>query len=196
MLSVLALVAFSSPAARGAMIGLAAAAKFSPAVLLPLFASPRDRGRKGTLVAVASFALVVIASIGLYLPPGGLSEFYNHTIGFQLTRTDVFSPWALHPGLAPIKDALEVGAVLLAGAVAFVPRARTIVQVSALAAAVTIAVQLPAIHWFYYYVIWFAPFLFVAMLAGAPAPEEVEPVPVAPQTKIGLTVSEPEPVVA
>ena len=40
-------------------------------------------------------------------------------------------------------------------------------QICALAAAVTIAVQLPAIHWFYYYVIWFAPFLFVAQLAGA-----------------------------
>ncbi len=167
MLTVLALVAYSSAAASGVLIGLAAAAKFSPAALLPLFAGPRERGPKGMLIATGAFVMVVVVAIGLYLPAGGLSEFYNHTLGFQLTRTDVFSPWALHPGLSPIKDVLEAGAILLAATVAFVPRRRSMVQICALAAAVTIAVQLPAIHWFYYYVIWFAPFLFVAQLAGA-----------------------------
>jgi hypothetical protein len=120
-----------------------------------------------------SFLAIVAVSIGLYLPPGGLREFYNHTLGFQLSRSDVFSPWALHPGLSPIKDVLEAGAILLAAAIAFVPRRRTMVQICALAAAVTIAVQLPAIHWFYYYVIWFAPFLFVAQLAGTSERHEV-----------------------
>jgi hypothetical protein len=179
MLTVLALVAFSSPAARGALVGLAAAAKFTPAALLPLFASPRERGLKGGLIASGAFAMVVVAAVGLYLPPGGLREFYNETIGFQLTRSDVFSPWALHPGLAPLKDMLEAGAVILAAALAFVPRRRTMVQICALAAAVTIAVQLPAIHWFYYYVIWFVPFVIVAQLAGASEQhdeiEELEP---------------------
>jgi hypothetical protein len=164
MLSVLALVAFSAPAARGALLGLAAAAKFTPAALLPLFASRNGRGLKGTAIAIGSFLLVVVAAIGVYLPPGGLHEFYDHTLGFQLNRVDVFSAWALHPGLAPLKLAVEGGAILLAGAVAFFPRQRTLVQVCALAAAVTIAVQLPAIHWFYYYVIWFAPFAFVVLL--------------------------------
>lgn len=96
-----------------------------------------------------------------------MSEFYNHTIGFQLTRTDVFSPWALHPGLAPLKVVIEAGALLLAAAVAFVPRERSLQQVAALAAAITIAVQLPALHWFYYYIAWFLPFVLVAMLAGS-----------------------------
>jgi hypothetical protein len=70
----------------------------------------------------------------------------------------------LHPGLHPIQVALEVAAVLLAAAVAFVPRQRSLVRTCALAGAVTIAVQLPATHWFYYYIMWFLPFLLVALL--------------------------------
>jgi hypothetical protein len=114
MLSVLSLLAFASPAARGALLGLAAAAKFAPAALLGLYAGHRDRGIKGTIACVVSFAAVVVTAIGLYLPSGGLAEFYNHTIGFQLTRSDVFSAWALHPSLDPLKLAVEIGAVLLA----------------------------------------------------------------------------------
>jgi Glycosyltransferase family 87 len=172
MLSVFALLGFSSPAARGALLGLATAAKFSPGALLPLFAGRRDRGIKGAVICVASFAFVVVVSIGLYLPSGGLTEFYNHTIGFQINRIDVFSPWGMHPGLAPLQKVLEVAAVALALVVAIERRPRSLVQVSALAAAVTIAVQIPATHWFYYYIIWFVPFVLVAVLARAtdPAP--------------------------
>jgi hypothetical protein len=176
MLSVLALLMFASPGARGAMLGLAAAAKFSPAVLLGLFANPAGRGRKATVACVAAFAVVVVTAIGLSLPSGGIREFYDHTIGYQLGRSDVFSPWALHSGLKPIARAIEVAVIALAAAVAFVPRRRSFVQVSALAAMLTIAVQLPAIHWFYYYIVWFIPFVLVAVLAtprpGAPEREQ------------------------
>jgi hypothetical protein len=170
MLSVLCLLVFSSPGARGAVLGLAAAAKFSPAALLPLFAGHRDRGLRGSLACVLAFTFVVALALGLYLPSGGLSEFYDHTIGFQLTRADVFSPWALHPGLNAVKTAIEVGAVLFVAALALQRHRRSIVEVCALAAAATIAVQLPAAHWFYYYIIWFAPFALVAVMAGRPAP--------------------------
>ena len=64
--------------------------------------------------------------------------------------------------------ALEAAAILLALLVFVVPRqprVRPLFQVCALAAAVTIAVQLPAVHWFYYYVIWFLPFVLVALFA-------------------------------
>jgi hypothetical protein len=165
MLSVLALLVFASPGARGTMLGLAAAAKFSPAVLLPLFASPAGRGRKATVACVAAFAAVMVTAIGLSLPAGGIREFYDHTIGYQLGRSDVFSPWALHAGLKPVARAIEVAVLALAAAVAFVPRRRSLVQVSALAAMLTITVQLPAIHWFYYYIVWFMPFVLVALLA-------------------------------
>jgi len=166
MLSVLSLVAFTSPAARGALLGLAAAAKFAPAALLGLYAGQRNRGIKGTIICLASFTVIVVTSIALYLPSGGLAEFYNHTIGYQLSRSDVFSAWALHPSLDPIKTALELGALVLAALVAFVPRQRSIAQICALAGAVTIALQLPAVHWFYYFIVWFMPFVLVAMLAG------------------------------
>ena len=168
MLSVLALLGFASPARRGVLIGLAAAAKFAPAALLPLFAggSGRVRGKKEWFATTAAFTVVVAGSIALFLPPGGLSEFYNHTLGFQFTRTDVFSPWALYSGLGPVKTLLEVGALALAAAVAFIPRERSLRQIAALAAAVTIAVQLPALHWFYYYIAWFLPFVLVALMAS------------------------------
>jgi len=165
MLSVLSLIAFSSPAARGALLGLAAAAKFAPAALLGLFAGGRDRGLKDTLVCLGAFTLVVVTAIGFYLPSGGLTEFYNHTLGFQLGRPDVFSPWALHPSLDPLKTSLEFAALALCAIVAFVPRRRSLAQVCALAGALTIAVELPAEHWFYYFVVWFMPFVLVALLA-------------------------------
>jgi len=167
MLSALSLLVFASAPARGALLGLAVAAKFSPAALLPLYARKRKDGLKGSLAVVGAAAGIVILAVALYLPPGGLSEFYHRTLGYQLTRPDVFSPWALHPALDPIKIALEAGAVLLAGLVAFFPRGRadrSLAQVSALAAAVTIAVQLPAVHWFYFYIVWFLPFVLVALL--------------------------------
>lgn len=173
MLSVLSLLLFASPIARGLTLGLAAAAKFSPAALLPLYAGRDERGVKGSVICFASFAAVVIVAIGLYLPAGGVSEFYKHTIGYQLRRSDIFSPWALYPGLKPVQTLLEVLAVLLAAAVAFIPRRRSLPQVCALAAAVTMAVQLPATHWFYYYVAWFMPFVLVALLGRQSVPEEV-----------------------
>ncbi len=98
---------------------------------------PRRRRRSGTIRKVlAGFVIAVGASIALFLPPGGLQEMWDHTIGFQLTRPDVFSIWALHPALAPIKVAVEAFAVILAVLVAFRPRgARTPAQVAALGAA-------------------------------------------------------------
>lgn len=178
MLSVLSLLAFSSPAARGALLGMAAAAKFSPAGLLPLYARTRDRSLKGALACAVPFVAVVVLAIALYLPSGGLHYFYERTLGFQLTRTDIFSPWALHPTLDPIKTVLEVGALLLAVGVFFfprLPRERPLVQVCALAGAVTIAVQLPAVHWFYFYVVWFVPFVLVALLGPWPPPARSGP---------------------
>jgi hypothetical protein len=165
MLSVFALLVFARPVLRGVMLGLAAAAKFSPAALLPLFAAPR-RSVRGAVACVVSFGVVVVTAIALYLPPGGLSEFYNRTIGFQLNRPDVFSPWALHPGLHPVQTAIEILAIGLVLVVAFVPKERSIIVVSALAAAVTIAIQLPAVHWFYYYILWFLPFVLVALFGA------------------------------
>ena len=58
----------------------------------------------------------------------------------------------------------------LALVVAFVPRRRDAFQVAALGAAVIIAVQLTVSHWFYLYIVWFAPLALVALMAAAGAP--------------------------
>ncbi|HWF25812.1 MAG TPA: hypothetical protein VG275_10210, partial [Solirubrobacteraceae bacterium] len=200
MLSVLSLLVFGSPAARGAVLGLAAAAKFAPAALLGLYAGQRDRGTKGTLQCLGAFVLVAGSAVALYLPSGGLSEFYHHTLGFQLTRSDVFSPWGLHPGLDALKTALELAAIALSATLAFIPRRRSLTQVCALAGAVTIAIQLPAEHWFYYFIIWFMPFVLVAFLAAGGDDGEAGDVGKAPAavTESSTTAAEhtPEPIPA
>lgn len=162
------LVALGSPAARGIAIGLATAAKFAPLPLVPLFATGTgDRLRMLSWpVFAAAFGGTVALAVLLYLPDGGLREFYDATIGFQLGRPSPFSLWGLHASLAPVQDLLKVAAVVLAVAVAFVPGRRDLRQVAALAAAVLIAVQLPATHWFYFYLVWVVPLALVAMFGA------------------------------
>jgi hypothetical protein len=180
MFMVLVLLAMASPVKRGLILGLAAAAKFSPAILLPLIAvGPGASDRGPVRRTLAAFVVAAGASVALFLPPGGLKEMWQHTLGFQLSRPDIFSPWALHPGLAPVKDVVELAVIALALFVAVRPRGpRTLAQVSALAAALTIAVQLPALHWFYLYIMWFMPLVLVAVL-GSPVRTPLSP-PVAP----------------
>jgi Glycosyltransferase family 87 len=175
LLVVLVMLTLSSPIKRGILVGLGAASKFFPAALLPLVAiGPGTEPRSEVRKVLAGFVIAAGASFAVLLPPGGPQEVWNHTIGYQLTRADIFSIWALHPSLDPIKVAVELAAVALAVAVALRPRgARTVAQVAALAAAVTIAVQLPAKHWFYMYIVWFLPLVFIAVLgAGASADDE------------------------
>jgi hypothetical protein len=59
-----------------------------------------------------------------------------------------------------------VAAAALAVIVAFVPRRIDLRQAAALGAGVLIAVQLVATHWFYLYVVWFVPFVLVAIFAA------------------------------
>jgi hypothetical protein len=179
LIVVVIMLVLSSPIKRGVMVGIGAASKFFPAILLPLVAVGHgDADQSAIRKVLAGFVITVGATIAVFLPSGGLVEMWNHTIGFQLTRSDVFSIWALHPTLAPLKDVVEAFAVILAVVVAFRPRGRrTTAQVAALGAAVVIAVQLPAVHWFYLYIVWFLPLVLVAVLGEVPeltAPDAVE----------------------
>jgi hypothetical protein len=162
MLLVIALLALRSPPGRGVLLALGAAAKFVPLVLAPLFAAGGgDRRPRSWLRFTAAFVAVIAVAVVAYLPDGGLREFYNATIGYQLDRDSPFSLWGLYGSLAPLQDVIKVAAVTLAAAVAFVPRERDLRGVAALGAAVIIAFQLTAIHWFYYYIVWFLPFVLV-----------------------------------
>jgi hypothetical protein len=176
VLALAALLVIGRPLVRGMVVGVGAAAKFAPLAIAPLLATGLGDERK--LRAWPAFAVglagVLVLSVGLYLPDGGVREFYDTTLGFQLSRESAFSPWGLDPSLGWLQEVLKAGAVLLAVAVAFVPGRRSLRQVCALAAAVMIAVQLPSIHWFYFYLAWFVPLLlpaiFSAYATSAPRP--------------------------
>jgi hypothetical protein len=182
-LVVAAIAAASSPAGRGAFIALAGMAKFAPLALAPLFATYS----RGALRFVLGGALALVPCLLLVLGYGGLHDFYDRTLGFQASRGSPFSIWGLY-GWDTAQAVVQAGAVVLAVAVAFLPRRRDLVGLSALAAAVLIALQLGVTHWFYLYIVWFlgpvliallgddepaerhAPPTYAEQLAGLPAP--------------------------
>ena len=188
MLLVFSMVALTSAPVRGALVGLAAAAKFVPLALAPLFAAGTGDRKPLTVARFAgALLLVVVGSVLVYLPEGGFKEFWNATLGFQLNRTSPFSVWGLHPGLEPLKTAVTVATAGLSVALFFVPRHRDARQVAALAGVVIIAMQLTAVHWYYFYIVWFLPLALVAMLGAyrAPEPEEAaEAAPEAPEREL------------
>ena len=172
------LVLFASPWARGALLGLAAMTKFAPLALVPLFAAgrrglaggPRGRLRPVGRPAVA-FGLALAGALALMLAhplvEPGLATFWERTVSNQLDRSSPFSIWGQEEGLGWLQLAVSAGAIGLAVALAFVPRRRTLAQIAALGAAVLIATQLAVDHWFYLYIPWFAPFVFVALARGS-----------------------------
>jgi hypothetical protein len=171
-LLVWALVALSSAPARGALAALASAAKMAPAALAPLLVRGREPSRRSVLVAAAVCAAVTVAVFAPFVPHDGLRGLWDRTLGYQAGRESPFSLWGQYRGLGPLHVAVEVAAAALALVVAVVPRGRrSTAQVAALAAAVLIALQLAAVHWFYLYIPWFAPLVLVALLARPPLGE-------------------------
>ena len=156
-----ALLAFAkrSAAAGGVAVGLGAAAKFAPLALAPLFA------RRSPAAFAVALALAVALAVLPFVPDGGLRELYDRTIGYQAGRGSPFSVWGQVDSLGWLQTFVKVAAAGLALAVAFVPRRPDERQVAALGAAVLIALQLAVTHWFYLYVVWFAPLVLVALFA-------------------------------
>ncbi len=148
-----------SAAGAGLSIALGTAAKFASLVLAPLFA------RRAPVVFCAVLALALAAVVLPFVPDGGLRELYDRTLGYQASRPSPFSVWG-QAELGWLQTATKVGAVALAVLVAFVPRRPSPAQLAALGGAVLIALQLAATHWFYLYVVWFTPFVLVALFAA------------------------------
>lgn len=170
-LLVLSLAALRSPPGRGALLALASAAKFAPLAIAPLLAGGTGERRGRSLLGFGlAFAAVCVVVTVPFVPDGGLRELYDTTIGYQLGRGSPFSLWALHPSLDWLQTLLKVAAVALAAAAFFVPRERSPRQVVALAAAVMIAVQLPATHWFYFYLAWIAPLVLATTMSAYRGP--------------------------
>ena len=168
-----ALWAAGSAPARGALVALAGLTKFAPLALAPLFATyPRPRTR-----TIAWFAVGFLVAAALALAPvlvhNDPRSLWDATIAFQAERGSPFSIWGLYdPGwLDSVQRGVQVATVALALALAVVPRRRDLVGLAACAAAILIALQLGATHWFYLYIPWFFPLVMLALVETAsPAP--------------------------
>lgn len=167
LLLVAGMVGLSSPAWRGALLALASATKFAPLALAPLWGSfPVLWARwREKAVFAGTFLLAAAIVMALVIFGNGLDRFWERTLDFQLNRDSPFSIWGLHPvRYAGLHDIVKVVVVTLAVGLAFVPRRKNPAQLAALSAAVLIGLQIAVNHWFYLYVVWFFPFVMVALL--------------------------------
>ncbi|MGH2955520.1 MAG: hypothetical protein ACRDL6_00800 [Solirubrobacterales bacterium] len=188
-----ALVGFSSLGWRALFLAMAAAVKFVPLALVPLFAAgyeglwgrlrvktrdriggwlPKLRLSQRLAVRLAYFATVLVGVLAvLYIYPAvdpGLATTWDRTIDTQLGREAPFSIWGQVQALQPLQILWMLGVVIFGASLLLVPRRRSLVQVAALSTAVIIAVQLSLEYWFYLYIPWFTGILFAAI---APQPQ-------------------------
>jgi|tagenome__1003787_1003787.scaffolds.fasta_scaffold20926817_2 hypothetical protein len=154
-----AMLAAAAPMRRGAWVGLAGMAKFAPLALGPLYIT-QSRHRVRFAVGMA---IVLAASFVFVLAYGDPRTFADRTLGFQTSRGSPFSIWGLRDWTTA-QAVVQMAAVLLAVAVAFLPRRRDLIGLGALTAAVLIGLQLGITHWFYLYIVWFFGPLMVALL--------------------------------
>ena len=173
----LALYVAAAPVQRGAAVALGGLTKWATLALGPLFALHHRSGWR----TVAAYCLAFGACLMLAVTPiaahgQSLSFVYDRTLGFQADRGAPFSIWGLY-GLDSGQRIWQGGAVVLALAIAVVPRRRDIVGLAACAAAVIIALQMGATYWFYLYLVWFFPLVMVALLGRASPPRSASPSP-------------------
>ena len=166
--SAMGLAAAASPLARGASIAAGFAIKLYPLILGPLWVTyDGHRRRPITDFVLGGLGIVLLCFWVLLLdghPLEALRLFYEKTLAFQGDRV---SPWTIFtqvPALGFLQRPLTAFAIFVAILVAFVPRKKTVRRLAALSAAVVIAFQLTTNYWFYPYVIWFEPFVFLALL--------------------------------
>jgi hypothetical protein len=160
------LVYMRSPAVRGALVALGGATKFAPWALVPLLGSGRgDRRGSQWFVFAVAFVSVIAVVVLPFTDDVGLKKFWDATAGYQADRPSPFSIWGLYGGITPIRRVVEAGAVGLIVLLAALPRRRSELQITALAAAVLLAVELCTSHWFYLYIVWFTPPLLAALFA-------------------------------
>ena len=162
------LATVASPLARGMTVATGFAIKLFPLVLAPLWIL--HDGRKRTPIVdfiLGGTGVVLLASWVFALdgdPVGAIKLFYERTLAFQSTRE---SPWTIFtqiPEISFLQRPLTTLAISLAFLVAFLPKKRTIRSLAALSAAVIIAFQLTFNYWFYPYITWLEPFVFLALL--------------------------------
>ncbi|HEV2059173.1 MAG TPA: glycosyltransferase 87 family protein, partial [Solirubrobacteraceae bacterium] len=171
--------AVGSPPARGAFVALAALTKFAPLALAPLFATHGGLRPRTLLAYIAGFG---IAASLAFVPLLGHLEwraFWDQTIAFQAQRGSPFSVWGLYDPdvewLNVAQRVVQAAALVLALALAFVPRRRDLVGLVACSAAILLALQLAVTHWFYLYIPWFFGLVMIALLGRLGEPVALSP---------------------
>jgi hypothetical protein len=169
-ISAIGLAAATSPLGRGASVVAGFAVKLYPIILAPLWMMHGGVRRR----PIADF---VLGGVGVFLltfwvllidgrPIEAAKLFYERTIAFQGGRE---SPWTIFgqvPELGFLQQPLLAAVILLAFVVAVWPRRRTVRRLAAFSAALVIGFQLTVNYWYYPYVTWFEPFVFLALLAA------------------------------
>lgn len=154
---------------RGVTIAAGFAVKLLPLVLAPLWLFHAGTRKRGPLLdfVLGGVAVVLLTFWVLALdgdPLGSARLFWEKTIAFQGERETPWSIFGQVPWLGFLQEPLMAAAVLLAFVVAVFPKKRTVRRLAAFSAALIIAFQITFNYWFYPYVTWLEPFVFVALL--------------------------------
>ncbi|MDP8947118.1 MAG: glycosyltransferase 87 family protein [Actinomycetota bacterium] len=170
------LATVASPIARGASVAAGFAIKLYPAILGPLWIMHDGAKRRPTVRFFLGGLCVCLLTFWVLLLDGQPFEaarlFYEKTIAYQGARE---TPWTIFnqvPALGFLQQPLLAAVVLLAFIVAAWPRRRTVRRLAAFSAALVIGFQLTTNYWYYPYVTWFEPYVFLALL---PATSEKTP---------------------
>jgi hypothetical protein len=173
-LSALMLLVAHRPALRGTSAALNGLSKLGGLGLVPLFAThgaQRGRWLRTAATFTAGFAVTaLVACLPIIVRGESLQTIYDRTLGFQASRGAPFSIWGLYD-LTGLQHVWQVLAVLLAVGVAFVRRRPDVIGLAALAGAAAIALQLGVTYWFYLYLVWFFPFVALALLGRFRVPD-------------------------
>lgn len=194
---IFALLFITTPFRRGLLGALASWVKFAPLLVMPMWLTyPDVRGPvRPKLRFAAGFVVATVATFSIIFldyssPLHAISVFVHRALVWQIGRDSPFSIWdwrqfhaAGIPNLHPIQLALTGLLVIGALAAAVWPRNKSPLQFVALTGALLLGFELVQTHWFYPYIPWFLPFVFLALLnpgrlLATPADNEPQPPPV------------------
>lgn len=166
--SAVGLAAAASPVARGASVAAGFAVKLYPIILGPLWMMHDGVRRRPIVDFILGGVGVVLLTFWVLLIDGQPVEaarlFYEKTIVFQADRETPWSIFTQVPALGFLQQPLLAAVVFLAFVVAVWPRRRTMRRLAAFSAALVIGFQVTTNYWFYPYVTWFEPFVFLSLL--------------------------------
>jgi hypothetical protein len=137
----------------------------------------RQRVRTRTRALAAFFLAFVLTAALVSIPAlthDSLHTIYERTIEYQANRDSPFSVWGLYGGLRGVETGVEAAAIVLALALAVIPRRADVIGLAAACAAIVIATQLGIEHWFYLYIPWFFPLVMIALLGVRTHPARTE----------------------